>query len=104
MDTATLKEILKHEMSLYAKEGLNAISYMTVSEDEQVYAVIDFANIRGKRIVGAVLIARLVDDIIYVDLDYNNKMLVDALRARGVPENQMVLMYQQDKATVLSSR
>jgi hypothetical protein len=100
MDTATLKEILEQEVDLYAKEGLNAVSYLTVNEEQQLYAVIDFANIRGKRIVGAVLIARLVEDVIYVDLDYNNKMLVDALRAWGVPENQMVLMYQQDKATV----
>ena len=100
MDTITLKQILEEEMRDYAGEGFNAVSYLTVNEEEQLYAVIDFANIRGKRIVGAVLIARLVDDVIYIDLDYNNKMLVDALRARGVPENQMVLMYQQDKATV----
>jgi hypothetical protein len=100
MDTTTLKDILKHEMSLYAKEGLNAISYLTISEDEQVYAVIDFANVLGKRLVGAVLVARLIDDMIYIDVDRNSKLLVDALRARSVPENQIVLMYQQDKATV----
>jgi XisI protein len=100
MDTTTLKQILYEEMCLYAGEGLNAVSYLTVNEEQQLYAVIDFANIRGKRIVGAVLIARLIDDMIYIDLDYNNKMLVDALRAWGVPENQMVLMYQQDKMTV----
>jgi hypothetical protein len=100
MDTTTLKDILRYEMSLYAKEGLNAISFLTISEDEQVYAVIDFAKFLGKRLVGAVLVARLVDDMIYIDLDHNSKMLVDALRARGVPENQMVLMYQQDEATV----
>jgi hypothetical protein len=97
VDTLTLKQILQEEMRDYAGEGLNAVSYLTVNEEQQLYAVIDFANIRGKRVVGAVLIARLVDDVIYIDLDYNNKMLVDALRARGVPENQMVLMYQQNK-------
>jgi hypothetical protein len=100
MDTATLKEILRQEMDLYAKEGLNAISYLTINEEAQVYAVIDFANIRGKRVIGAVLISRLVDDIIYIDLDYNNKMLVDALLARGVPRDQIILAYQQDKITV----
>jgi hypothetical protein len=51
MDTTTLKEILKHEMSLYAKKGMNAISYLTVNEDETVYAVIDFGVFAGKRLV-----------------------------------------------------
>jgi hypothetical protein len=100
MDTATLKEILKYEMSLYAKKGLNAVSYLTISEDEQIYAVIDFGVFVGKRLVGANLIVRLIEDMIYIDIDNNSKMLVDALRARNVPENQIVLMYQQDKATV----
>jgi hypothetical protein len=100
MDTPTLKEILKHEMNLYAKKGLNAVSYLTISADEQVYAVIDFGVFVGKRLVGANLIVRLIEDMIYIDIDNNNKMLVDALRARGVPENQMVLMYQQDTVPV----
>lgn len=99
MDTPTLKQILLEEMRDYAGEGINAFSFLTISEDEQVYAIIDFADVLGKRLVGAVLVARLLDDRIYIDLDYNNKMLVDALRARGVPENQIVLMYRQDKIT-----
>jgi hypothetical protein len=47
-----------------------------------------------------VLIARLVDNMIIIDLDHNDKMLVDALLARGVPHDQIILAYQQDKVTV----
>ncbi|MDQ7024706.1 MAG: element excision factor XisI family protein [Anaerolineae bacterium] len=97
MDTTTLRQILLAEMRKYAGEGFNAFSHLTISEDEKVYAIIDFADVLGKRVVGAVLIARLIDNMIYIDLDHNDKMLVDALLAHGVPEDQIILAYQQDK-------
>jgi hypothetical protein len=96
MDTQTLKQILHEEMALFAGEGFNAISYLTVNEEAQVYAVIDFATIKGKRMIDAPLIARLVDDRIYIDVDNNFPTLLEALKARGVPENQIVLAYRQE--------
>jgi hypothetical protein len=96
MDTGTLKQILLEEMQLYATQGLNAYSILTINEAEQVYAVIDFATVRGEYLVAAVLVARLVDNIVHIDLDLNNKLLVDALHARGVPESQIVLTYRQE--------
>ncbi len=93
MDTATLKQILVEEMRLYAGEGLNAFSYLTISEDTELYAVIDIAMVRGKQLVGAVLVARVVDDRIYIELDQNDRLLVDALKARGIPETQLLLNY-----------
>ena len=96
MHTATIKQILLEEMALYAGEGLNAVSYLTINEESQIYTVIDFANIQGKRLVWMPLVARLVDAIIYIDVDNNNKLLVDALKARGVPENQIILAYRQE--------
>lgn len=94
MDTRTLKKILVEEMRKYAGEGLNAFSYLTENDTEQLYTVVDIANVRGKRIVGTVLVARLQDEKIVIELDHNNKPLVDALTARGVPEAQLVLAYQ----------
>ncbi|MCU0482072.1 MAG: XisI protein [Anaerolineae bacterium] len=99
MDTITLKNILKDEISQYAKQGLNAYSYLTISPDETLYAVIDIAIIRGAQIVGAVLVARIVDNHIYIDLDLNDKLLVDALHARNIPENQITLTYLQQKVS-----
>jgi hypothetical protein len=96
MDTATLKQNLLEEMKLYSGEGMNGISYLTINEDAQVYAVIDYSVVKKKRIVWAALIARLVDDKIYIDVDNNYPTLFESLKARGVPENQIVLAYRQE--------
>ena len=93
MDTATLKQILLEEMQKYAGAGLNDYAYLATNDTEQLYTVIDIANVRGKRLVGAVLVARVLGEQIIIELDHNNKMLVDALKARGVPTGQMVLAY-----------
>ncbi len=99
MDTSTLKSILLEEMQGYAGEGLNAHSLLTQNELEQTYAVIDYADVRGKQIVSTVLVARIVGEQIVIDVDRNNKMLVDALLARGIPEEQIVRAYLQDRVT-----
>ncbi|MEQ8674937.1 MAG: element excision factor XisI family protein [Aggregatilineales bacterium] len=93
MDTGTLKHVLIEEMGKYAGEGLNAYSYLTENEAESLYTVVDIANVRGKRIIGTVLVARVQDDKIIIELDHNNKLLVDALKGRGIPEEQVVLAY-----------
>jgi hypothetical protein len=96
MDTATLKQILLEEMQGYVGEGLNAYSYLTTNETEQIYTVIDIATVRSQRLVSTVLIAWLVGDQIVIELDHNNKELVDALKARGVPKAQIILAYRGD--------
>jgi hypothetical protein len=93
MDTGALKQILIEEMQKYAGEGLNAYSYLTENEIENLYTVVDIATVRGKRIVGTVLVAQLHENNIIIELDHNNKLLADALTARGVSEDQLVLAY-----------
>jgi len=94
MDTGTLNQILVEEMQKYAGEGLNAYSYLTANESENLYTIVDIAYVRGKRIIGTVLVARVQNSKIVIELDYNNKPLVDALTARGVPEAQISLTYR----------
>jgi translation initiation factor IF-2 len=84
MDTQTLKQILLEEMEKYTGEGLNSISYLAVSEENSLYTVIDYAIIKGKQYVDAVLVARLMDDVIHIDLDQNTPPLFEALVARGI--------------------
>ena len=93
MDTATLKQLLLEEMQGYTGEGYNDVAYLTVNEAQALYAVIDVAMIQGQRVVGAVLVAHLSEGQIVIDLDLHNKMLVDALKARGILESQIVLAY-----------
>jgi hypothetical protein len=89
MDTPTLKQILLEELHKYTGEGYNDVAYLTVNEAEQLYAVIDVAQIRGKRVVGVVLVARLVAGQIVIELDLHDKTLADALQARGVSPDQI---------------
>ncbi len=96
MDTGTLKKILLEELEGYTGAGLNDSAHLTASETEQIYTIVDIATVRDKRLVATVLVARLTDDRVVIELDRHDKMLVDALKARGVPESQIVLAYRGD--------
>lgn len=96
MDTSTLKQILLEELEGYTGEGLNDYAYLTTNDTEHIYSIIDIATVRDKRLVGTVLVVRLVNDRIVIELDRHDKMLVDALIARGVPEAQIILAYRGD--------
>lgn len=99
MDTRTLRQILIAEMEKYAGEGLNAVSYLMQNATEDIYTVVDIATVRGKRIIGNVLVARLYEGKIIIELDHNNKPLVDALTASGIPEDRIILAYQDHTIT-----
>ena len=100
MDTATLKHILLEELEGYTGKGLNDFAYLTTNEVEQIYTIVDIARVRDKRLVGTVLVARLANDQVIIELDRHDKLLVDALKARGVPESQIVLAYRGDAIPV----
>ena len=67
---------------------------------KQIFSIIDIAMVRGKRLVGTVLVARLVGQQIVIEVDRHDKLLVDALIARGVPESQIILAYQGEALPV----
>ena len=99
MDTGILKQILLEELHGYTGEGLNDFAYVTANEAEQLYTIVDLATVREKRLVGTVLVARLAGDQVVVVLDRHDKLLVDALMARGVPAAQIVLANRGDALT-----
>ena len=96
MDTTTLKLILLEELESYTGEGLNDFAYLTTNETEQIFTIVDIATVRDKRLVGTVLVAHLIDDRVVIELDRHDKLLVEALKARGVPEAQIILAYRGD--------
>lgn len=100
MDTATLTQILLDELEGYTGRGLNDYAYLTTNEAEGIYTIIDIATIRDKRIVGTVLIVRLVANQVVIELDHHDKTLEDALKARGVPESQIVHAYRGESVPV----
>jgi hypothetical protein len=96
MDTPTLKELLKQEMEKYAGEGANSVAYLTISPDEQTYAIVDIATFQGKRRGGTFMIARIIDNRIEIELDNTDKTLDEALVAVGVPQEQIVVRYREE--------
>ena len=100
MDTATLKQFLLEELEGYTGKGLNDFAYLTANEAEEIYTIVDIARVRDKRLIGTVLVARLANDQVIIELDRHDKLLVDALKARGVPESQIVLAYRGDAIPV----
>ena len=96
MDTTALRQILVEELEGYTGKGLNDSTCLTTNEAEQIYTIIDIATVRDRRLVGTVLVARLTNDRVVIELDRRDKLLVDALKVRGVPEPQIVLAYRGD--------
>jgi hypothetical protein len=89
----TLKETLHRVLAGYAGEMLNGYSYLTTSADGTMFAVIGLCYKGDERFVDTSLIVRLERNTIVIERDVNNKPLVDALLAAGVPRSQIILAY-----------
>jgi len=90
---AALTQILEDNMRGYAGEALNGYSYLTKSADDSVYTIVSVGHIQGRHFVETGLIARIIGRQIVIELDLNDKPLVDALLEAGVPRQQIVLAY-----------
>jgi hypothetical protein len=89
----SLKDIVVQVMSGYAVKGLNGFSVLTMSADQSVLTIVSTANVKGKQMTTTSLIVRIDDNHVFIDHDINNKPLVDALIAVGIPRDQIVLNY-----------
>jgi hypothetical protein len=89
----TLSETLEAVMAGYAGQDLNGYSFLTGSADRHVFTVVSVGTIRGRHFADTSLVARVTNDRIVIDHDVNDKPLVDALVAAGIPRQQIVLSY-----------
>ena len=89
----SLKETLCRVMAGYAGKGFNGISYLTWNETQDVFATVSVAVWKGERIADCGLLVRLLDGLIVIEGDMNDKPLVDALLQAGVPREKIVLAY-----------
>lgn len=96
MATGTLKEVPLEEFDDYTGESLNDSAHLTANDAEQIYTIVDIATVRDRRPVGTALVVPLANDLVAIELDRHDKMLADALKARGVPDSQIVLAYRGD--------
>jgi hypothetical protein len=89
----TLRDTLQRIMEGYAGRALNGYSYLLLSPDCQVFAILSVGHVRDRHIVDTGLVARLQDNRIIIERDVNDKPLLDALLQAGVPRSQIVLRY-----------
>jgi sulfur carrier protein ThiS len=93
---ATLSEVLKEEVRKYAGNGrgFNVILFPILDDERQVYAVtsVDYPT---RHEGGSIwVMARVVGDKVVIEEDTTNKPLLDALKQRGIPREQIILAYQ----------
>ena len=89
----SLKKIVREGVSGYAGKVLNGYSYLTHSDDGNVYTVVDVARIKGKHVSGVSLIVRIANDKVIVERDQNDKIILDALIQAGIPRQDIILAY-----------
>lgn len=101
MDSVTT--ILHEIMMGYTGEGWNAYAYLTHDPVRQMYMVITVGQQEGRREVDTDLIVRLDGNTIIIERDLNNKPLVDALVAAGIPRQQIILAYAGEPAPEIAA-
>lgn len=94
----TLGETLQRVLAGYAGEMLNGYSYLTTDADGTVFAIIGLGYIGEERFVDTSLVVRREGNTIVIERDVNNKPLIDALLAAGIPRSQIILAYTGESA------
>lgn len=93
MDTKTLTAILKETIIRYAKPAFNGYTFLTSNPDETRFVITGIGHIQKIRIVNAAIVVQIVENIVVIEQDINDKPLVDDLLDAGVPRSQIVLAY-----------
>jgi hypothetical protein len=89
----TLKQQVRDVVARYAGKVLNGYSFLTRNDDETLFTVTDVARSHGQQVVGVSVIVRILDNVVVVERDQNDKLVVDALMQAGIPREQIVLTY-----------
>jgi hypothetical protein len=90
---ASLNETVRGVVAEYAGKALNGYSYLTQSDDGNIFTVVDVARVKGKHISGVSLIVRVAEGKVIVERDQNDKLVVDALLQAGIQREAIILAY-----------
>jgi hypothetical protein len=98
VNTDSLSKLVQQEVSAYAGEayGVNGPTrlYYTENTHELVYCItVPYDPVYQKS--DLVLMARIVDDQVIIDVDKTGKPLRGALRQAGIPDYQIRLAWDQ---------
>jgi hypothetical protein len=90
MDNATLTAAVHSAMLPYARKGPNSRSIFTRSDDDTAFLVVTVS--RKSAAFGSLLVL-IEGETVIIERDQNDKPLVEALLAAGVPRAQIILAY-----------
>jgi hypothetical protein len=90
---ASLKEIVYDEVSKYAEPGVDDVAYLAHNADCSLLMVAHVAHQGDMRFSQLGLLVRILGDQVVIEEDRNNKILADALQARGISRSQIILAY-----------
>lgn len=88
-----LKEIVRRVIEGYAGKAYNGYLYLTISPAGDVFTVVGVGVIDGQRFVNTSLVVRIVNDLVIVERDQNDKIALDALLEAGIQRDKIILAY-----------
>ncbi len=87
-------ETIRQKIAEYAKPSLTGEpSYLTQSADGSLFTVVDVSIIGSKHHANLSLAVRVLQGLVMIEHDINNKPLVDALVQAGIPREKIILAY-----------
>ena len=89
--------ILRLEMEKYSGEGLNCISHFIENLSDNVFVSVTLSLNDERTQPFMDLFVRVVADKIIIEVDQNDKPLVDALVYAGIPREKIILAYAGEK-------
>lgn len=98
LDEATLMRLTRQEVTLYAGYSPVAKIYPVLDDENRTYVVIIIDDDPAARPAYAMVMARVVGDLVIIDEDRTDKPLYEALiHNAGVPREQIILGYAGEK-------
>lgn len=98
MDKSTLSQILLEELNDYVGRGANVVVLPVYDHERHTYALATVDYPKRQHPADIAILTRLVDNFVVIDEDLTDKKLVDALLHRGIPREQIVLVYEGETA------
>jgi hypothetical protein len=89
----TLKNVVKDVVAGYASKVWNGYSTFMQNADGTAFTVMIAARRQGRYVSGVSVAVRIIDDLVIIERDQNDKLVVDALTQAGVPREQIILAY-----------
>jgi hypothetical protein len=89
-----LVEIVKEEVMDYGQAAFNSRLFPIFDDTRQSYTIAAVSKLHGKTLpMGVIVMARLEGEYIIIEADNTDRPLYEALMARGIPRERIILAY-----------